>query len=230
MATMGGDATEAAPYGSPIDDQHIWTHIIADQLEVRTGAGRGAFRWDGEAWVGPDAWRVRLRSEGERSAGGNVEDGQAEALFSKPIAAFWDLQLGARYDLDSGPGRGWLAAGVEGLAPGYFNVAATAYAGGQGRTAAKLKVSYDQRLTNRLILQPEAELNLYGRDDRARRIGSGLSDIDTGLRLRYELSRKFAPYLGVSWAGKFGRTADFARTDQERTDDVRLAVGVRTWF
>lgn len=230
MAQMGGDTTEAAPYGSPIDDQHIWTHIIADQLEARTGAGQGALRWDGEAWMGPDAWRLRLRSEGERSAGGRVEDGQSEALYSKPIAPYWDLQVGARYDLDSGPGRGWLAAGVEGLAPGYFNLAATAYTGEQGRTAAKLKVSYDQRLTNRLIVQPEAEMNLYGRDDSARRIGSGLSDIDAGLRLRYELSRKFAPYLGVSWAGKFGRTADFSRANGERADDVRLAVGVRAWF
>jgi copper resistance protein B len=230
MAHGGGPASEAAPFGAPVPDQHVWAHVILDQLEARIGPGQGSLRWDGEAWAGPDEWRVRLRSEGERAADGKVEDGQTEILYSKPIATFWDVQLGGRYDLDSGPGRGWVAAGIEGLAPGFFNVAATAYAGGQGRTAAKLKVSYDQLLTNRLILQPEAEVNLYGRSDPARRIGSGVSDLDAGLRLRYEISRKFAPYVGVTWAKKFGTTADLARRAGESTDDVRLAVGLRTWF
>ena len=230
MVHDGGPATEAAPFGSPVPDEHIWAHVILDQFEARLGAGQGSLRWDGEAWAGPDEWRVRLRSEGERTANGKVEDGQTELLYSKPIVTFWDVQLGGRYDLDSGSGRGWVAAGIEGLAPGFFNVAATAYAGGQGRTAAKLKVSYDQLLTNRLILQPEAEVNLYGRNDPARRIGSGVSDLDAGLRLRYEIARKFAPYVGVSWARKFGSTADMARKASEASDDVRLAVGLRTWF
>jgi copper resistance protein B len=231
MAHGAGPATEAAPFGAPVPDQHIWSHVILDQLEARVGPGQGGLRWDGEAWAGPDEWRMRLRAEGERAANGRVEDGQTELLYSRPVATYWDVLVGGRYDLDAGPGRGWAAAGIEGLAPGFFEVAVTAYAGGQGRTAAKLKVSYDKLLlTNRLILQPQAEVNLYGRSDPARRIGSGVSDLDAGLRLRYEISRKFAPYVGVSWARKFGSTAHFARAAGESADDVRLAVGVRSWF
>jgi copper resistance protein B len=224
----GGQASEAAPFGPPVEDRRVWAHLLVDQFEARIGDS-ASLRWDAEAWSGSDAWRVRLRSEGVRAAGGRIEDGQDELLLSKPITTFWDAQLGARYDLDSRPERTWAAIGVEGLAPGFFDVAASAYFGEKG-AAAKLKVSYDQLLTNRLILQPEAEMNLYSGDDRSRRIGAGISDLDAGLRLRYEITRKFAPYIGVAWEKKFGQTAAMLRADHERTDAVRFAVGVRAWY
>ena len=226
--TAGADPNNPAPFGRPVDDQHIWVHGMFDQFEARIQNGDTGFRWDGETWAGPDEWRVWLKSEGELTRG-TVSDGQTEAYFSKPISTYFDVQVGGRYDLDSGPGRGWGAIGIEGLAPGFFKVAATAYAGDHG-VAGKVKASYDQLLTNRLILQPEAEVNLYSQDDPARNVGSGFSDLDAGLRLRYEITRKFAPYVGVTWEQKFGRTADLTRAAGERASDVRFTAGIRSWF
>ena len=228
--TPGADPNVAAPFGPPVMDRQVFSHLLLDQFEGRVGNGEASFRWDGEAWIGTDTDRLWLKSEGTVGPGGKVEDGRQELLYARPITSFFDLQAGVRYDLDAGPGRAWAALGVEGLAPYQFHVSATAYASDQGRYAARLTGSYEQLLTQRLILQPRIEANLYAKDDRARRIGSGLSDIDTGLRLRYEITRKFAPYVGVTWERKFGRTADFARANGERASDWRLAVGVRSWF
>jgi copper resistance protein B len=163
-------------------------------------------------------------------SGGQVEDSQQELFYSRPISTYFDAKLGARYDLDSLPGRGWGAVGVEGLAPLFFRVAATGYVSGDGHLSAKLEGSYDLLITQRLILQPQIEMNFYSMDDPARRVGSGLSDIDAGLRLRYEITRKFAPYVGVTYDGKFGSTAAFAAGAGEPLNQVRFAVGLRAWF
>jgi copper resistance protein B len=219
----------AAPFGvAPVDDEHVFYHAVLDEFEGRFGRD-GSFRWEGEAWAGTDMNRIYLRSEGEVTDG-KVEDGQQELLYARPISTYFNLQAGVRYDLDSAPGRGWAAFGVEGLAPLFFHVAATGYASDEGHFAAKLEGSYDLLLTQTLILQPQAEMNFYSKDDPARRIGSGLSDIDLGLRLRYEFSRKFAPYIGVTYENKFGGTADFARAAGEHPSDLRLTVGVRAWL
>ena len=227
--TAGADPNSKQPFGSPVDDQKLGSHLIVDQLEARIGNGDTSLRWEAQAWTGTDAWKLWLKSEGERTGSGELQDGQTEAFISKPITPFWDLQVGGRYDLDSRVGRGWGAIGVQGLAPGYLDVEATAYFGQRG-AAAKLTVSNDILLTNRLILQPEAELNAYSSDDKARLIASGISDLDAGLRLRYEISRKFAPYLGVAWEKKFGRTAYLVRAAGDSAADVRLALGLRAWF
>jgi copper resistance protein B len=220
--------TDAAPFGAPVDDQRIFYHVLFNQLEGRFG-DTSAFRWSGEAWAGTDEHRLWLRSEGMLS-GGQVPDSQQELFYSRPISTYFDAKLGARYDLDSLPGRGWGAVGVEGLAPLFFRVAATGYVSGDGHLAAKLEGSYDLLITQRLILQPQIEMNFYSMDDPARRVGSGLSDIDAGLRLRYEITRKFAPYLGVTYDGKFGSTAAFAAGAGEPLNQVRFAVGLRAWF
>ena len=135
-----------------------------------------------------------------------------------------------RIDIDSRPTRNWAAFGIQGLAPYFFDLELTGFVSGEGHLAAKLEASYDLLLTQRLILQPQIELNLYNKADPARLVGAGFSDIDTGLRLRYELSRKFAPYLGVVYQGKFGQSAIFARQAGESTGDFRFAFGVRVWF
>ena len=135
-----------------------------------------------------------------------------------------------RTDRDSGAGRTWAALGLQGLAPLFVNYEATAYLGDRGHAAARLALSYDLLLTQRLILEPEAELNVYGKADPGRRIGAGLADIDAGLRLRYEIERKFAPYIGVAYAGKVGETARMARSAGESTGAVRVVFGVRSWF
>jgi len=221
-------STDAAPFGVPVDDQRIFYHLLFNQLEGRFG-DTSAFRWSGEGWAGTDEHRLWLRSEGMLS-GGQVQDSQQELFYSGPISTYFDAKLGARYDLDSLPGRGWGAVGVEGLAPQFFRVAATGYVSGDGHLAAKLEGSYDLLITQRLILQPQIEMNFYSMDDPARRVGSGLSDINAGLRLRYEITRKFAPYLGVTYDGKFGSTAAFAAGAGEPLNQVRFAVGLRAWF
>ena len=225
-----GPPSPTAPYGAPVDDERVFVHAVLDQTESRVDASGASLRWMGEAWLGTDENRLWLKSEGQLRAHGQVEDGQQEALYDRPVSPFFDVQAGARYDLDSGPGRAWAAVGIQGLAPYRIHVAATAYAGGQGRTAARLEASSDLLLTQKLILSPQIELNLYGRDDPARRIGSGLADLDAGLRLRYAITRKFAPYLGLSEQAAFGETARLIRAAGERTQALRLAVGVRAWF
>ncbi len=232
-AAGGARAQEsaAAPFGSPVDDQRIYVHGVLDQLEGRLGGGGdNGFRWEGEGWVGTDFNRLWIKSEGQVNGAGAVSEGQQEIFYDRPVTPYFDLQAGARYDADSHPGRAWAAFGIEGLAPWFIMLSATGYVGDAGRYAAKLMASYDQLITNRLVLQPEAEINLYAKGDPARQIGAGLSDLDAGLRLRYEISRKFAPYLGVTWEQKFAGTARLVRATGERSSDVRFTAGLRTWF
>jgi copper resistance protein B len=219
----------AAPFGvPPVADQHVYYHALFDELEGRFGNDQ-SFRWEGEAWLGTDLNRVWFKSEGTLT-NGILDDGQQQLFFSRAVSTFFDAQVGARYDLDSGPGRGWVALGFEGLAPLFFHVATTGYVSGDGHLAARLEGSYDLLLTQRLVLQPQLEMNFYSQDDPMREIGAGLSDIDAGLRLRYEITRKIAPYIGVSYEGKFGGTADFARAAGAPTSEVRFLVGLRTWL
>jgi copper resistance protein B len=225
--TMDGPSA-AAPFGAPVDDNHVFYHLLFDQLEGRFGRD-STFRWEGEGWAGTDMNRVVLKTEGNVSKG-VMEDGDQEILYSRPISTYFNLLGGMRYDLDSGPGRGWAAFGIEGLAPQFFHVSATGYVRDQGHFAAKLEGSYDILLTQTLILQPQIELNLYSKRDPARAIGTGLADLDTGLRLRYEISRKFAPYIAVTYESKFGDTANFARSAGEQASALRFSVGLRTWF
>ncbi len=229
MGAMGPPSA-SAPYGAPVGDETVYVHGLLDQLEIRTGEGGGALRWDGEAWLGTDEDRLWLKAEGERGRGGRVSDGRVEALYDRPITPYYDAQIGLRYDLDSRPGRAWAALGVEGLAPYFLNVEAAAYVSNDGRVAARAKVSYDQLLSQKLVLSPEIEANAYSTDDLKRRVGSGFSSLDTGLRLRYEITRKFAPYVGVAYEGAFGRTADLLRGAGERPGAVRVAIGARGWF
>ena len=223
-----GAASEAAPFGAPVDDQHVWFHAILDQFEGRL-SDNSSLRWDGEAWTGTDTNRLWLKSEGELQ-NGKVSDGQHELLYDRPISTYFDVQAGLRYDLDDRKSRGWAAFGIEGLAPYFFHMSATAYASDRGYLAAKFTGSYDLLITQRLILQPEFELNLYSKADPGRLTGAGFSDLDTGLRLRYEISRKFAPYLGVAYEKKFGRTGTLTGAAGENTDAFRFVVGLRSWL
>jgi copper resistance protein B len=212
-------------------DSQMFKHVLLDQFEERTNGPDNELRWDGEAWAGTDMNRLWLKSEGFANTGG-VTDGDHEALYDRPIPRmkYFDAQVGVRADLDSGPGRAWAAIGIEGLAPYYFEFAPTLYIRNDGHVAGRITGSYDMLLTQRWIVQPEAELNLYSKDDPARGIGSGFSELDTGVRLRYEISRKFAPYIGFAYNGKYGNTAGYARRAGETTSDPRFEFGVRLWY
>ena len=214
----------------PVMDQPILAHVIFSQLEGRTSGTNNEFRWEGQGWVGTDLDKLWIKSEGTLRGNGTLDDGQHQFLYDRAITTFFDLQGGLRSDIDSHPTRNWAAFGIQGLAPYFFDLEVTSYVSAQGHLAAKLEASYDLLLTQRLILQPQIEVNVYSKVDRARLVGPGFSDIDTGLRLRYEFSRKFAPYLGVVYEGKFGQTANFARHAGEGTGDVRFVFGVRLWL
>jgi copper resistance protein B len=213
----------------PVMDRPILAHVIFNQLEGRWNGSNTEFRWDGQGWVGTDYDKLRIKSEGTLSNGA-LEDGQDQFLYSRAITTYFDLQGGLRSDLDSRPTRNWAALGIQGLAPYFFDLEITGFVSGEGHLAAKLEASYDLLLTQRLILQPQLEVNLYSKADPARLVGAGFSDIDTGLRLRYELSRKFAPYIGVVYEGKFGQTASYAKRAGESTGDFRFVFGVRIWL
>ena len=151
-------------------------------------------------------------------------------LWDRVIARWWDVQAGVRHDFSDGPSRTWAAFGVQGLAPYWFEVEATVYVGDDGRSAARLVGEYELLLTQRWVLQPKIELNLYGKEDAANRIGAGLAKADVGLRLRYEIRREFAPYVGIVWTRHFGETADLAREADEKVSGAQFVAGLRIWF
>ncbi len=212
-----------------MDDTARTSKVLFDQLEWRNTAEGGAAVWDAEGWYGGDYNKAWLRSEGER-VGGTTQNARADLLWDHTFARWWSVQAGGRQDFGRGPSRTWAAVGVQGLAPYWFGTEATFYVGGQGRTAVRLKTEYELLFTQRLILQPEAEANLYGKADRARQLGSGLSDLEVGLRLRYEVRREFAPYVGVVWSRQFGGTADRVRESGGDPSDVQFVAGLRAWF
>jgi copper resistance protein B len=223
------EPSPAMQLGPPVMDQAIFAHAIFNQLEGRWNGSNPEFRWDGQGWIGTYYDKLWIKSEGTLSKGA-VDDGQQQFLYSRAVTTYFDLQGGLRSDIDSRPARNWAAFGIQGLAPYFFDLEVTGFVSSEGHLAAKLEASYDLLLTQRLILQPQIELNLYSKADPARLVGAGFSDIDTGLRLRYELDRKFAPYIGIVYQGKFGQTANFGRQAGESTGDFRFAFGVRVWF
>ncbi|MEO5827804.1 MAG: copper resistance protein B, partial [Luteimonas sp.] len=161
---------------------------------------------------------------------GKLHGAELQVLYGRSVARWWDVVAGIRHDFKPGASQDFAALGVVGLAPYKFEVQATGYIGQGGQTAARFEAEYETLLTNRLILQPLVEVNLYGKNDARRGIGSGLSTVEAGLRLRYEFTRKFAPYIGVVRERAFGRTADFRRLNGEDIDDTRVVAGLRLWF
>jgi len=224
-------ADQAQPHTMPkMLDQSIFAHLLFDQLEGRFGFNQGnTFRWEAQGWLGTDENRIWLLSEG-RYSDNQLDDGIQQLFYGRAITTYFDALVGVRYDLDSLPGRGWGAVGIQGLAPQFFKVSAIGYVSGEGHLAARLEASYDLLITQRLILQPQIELNFYTKDDPARRIGAGLSELDVGLRLRYEITRQFAPYVGITYLGQYGATANYVSAAGGSTQQVRFTAGVRTWF
>lgn len=226
------DADRAAVYNAPgghqVHDSGVNAMLLINQLEWQGGDGN-AQSWDIKGWVGGDIDRLWLRSEGERSAG-RTESAEAQALWGRAISPWWDLVGGVRQDFKPGASQTWAAFGLQGMALYNFEAEATLFVGESGHTAARLEGDYDILLTNRLILQPTAELNFYAQNDPQRGVGSGLAESDLGLRLRYEVRREFAPYVGLSWNRTYGQTAQYARDEGEDVNQLHWVVGVRLWF
>jgi len=210
-------------------DDPVLAKVMIDQLEVRATDGPDPWVLDAQMWIGQDLNKLWLKTEVEQ-LDGQTEEAEVQALYSRAIASYWDLQVGWRHDIRPKPNRDWLAIGFEGLAPYWFEIDAAAFVGESGQLAARLEAEYEWMFTQRWVLSPEMEVNLHTKNDQQTGTGSGLSDLELGLRLRYEIRREFAPYIGVNWTKKFGNTADFARDEGEDSSDVQIVAGVRVWF
>lgn len=222
----------------PVEDSATRSYLLIDQLEHTTSRYSGgnkqddALRFNTAGWIGGDYQRVWLYTEGTKPYGEKLEDADVQLLYGRLVAPFWDLQAGVRYfkPISDGPGRTYAVFGVQGLAPYRFEVQAAAFLSERGDVSARAELEYELLLTERWILQPRFATNIALQEVEAQGIGRGVNDIEFGLRLRYEIRREIAPYLGVSWGKLYGGTADLAR---DRGGDVQarsLVAGVRAWF
>ena len=215
--------------GHQVHDRAINWAVIVDQLEYQNFESSGAVNWNATAWVGGDVDRLWLRSEGER-AQGKTHKAELQALWGHAISPWWELVGGVRQDFKPASGQSWAAFGIQGTPLYGLELEATAYAGERQQTALRLEAGYAMLLTNRWILEPTVEVNLFARNDAGREQGSGLAESEVGLRLRYEISRGFAPYVGVSFNRLHGNRANQAREDGEDIGQTRLVAGVRLRF
>lgn len=222
LATMGNANAAAA-------DDPLLAMVRIDKLEKNVSDGDNTISWSAQAWLGHDLYKVWLTTEGERSDG-ETEEAEVELLYSRAFAPYWDWKLGVKKDFRPSPSREWALVGVQGLAPYYFEIDAAFYVGNGGNTAFKFEAEYELPITQKLILSPEVEISVYGQNDQATGTGSGLSEIETGLRLRYEIVREFAPYIGVNWSKKYGNTADYAEQEGKSSSERQVVVGFRAWF
>ncbi len=204
--------------------------VMFNLAEYQVRDGKDGYRWDGQAWFGGDINRLWVKTEGEGAFREGLESAEIQALYSRAVGPYFNLQAGVRHDFQPTPSRTYATVGFEGLAPYQFEVEGAAFISQKGDILGRLEGYYDQRVTQRLILQPRIELNLAAQDVPENRIGAGLTDAELGLRLRYEIRREFAPYIGVSYQAKTGRTADFARADGKGPTSTSFVAGIHFWF
>ncbi|QYU70448.1 50S ribosomal protein L35 [Leptolyngbya sp. 15MV] len=203
--------------------------VMLERLEARLSGGHDSYLWDAQGWYGGDIDRFVLKSEGKGEFGGRIADADIQALWSRAIGPFFDLQAGVKLALEPAT-RTHLALGVQGLAPYMWHVDGAIYLSDRGDLTAKAKAEYDQKITQSLILQPRVELELAAQEIPERGVGAGLVKGEAGLRLRYEIAREFAPYVGIEYEAKLGETADLARALGDDPDGIALVLGVRAWF
>ncbi|WP_313272045.1 copper resistance protein B [Stenotrophomonas sp.] len=204
--------------------------VVFDHLEAWDNAHGSGQAWGIDSWFGNDINRLWIRSEGERSDNA-LGDWSVDALYGHSISPWWDVVAGARHDNSrESPDLTRAAFGLQGMSPYKFEVSAMAYIGGPRKAELAFEVEYDVLLTNRLILQPVVEASIVADDDPRRGVGKGLSSVEAGLRLRYEFTRKFAPYVGFVHERAFGDTADLHRDAGEGVSESRWVAGVRFWF
>ncbi|BAS67366.1 copper resistance protein B [Bathymodiolus septemdierum thioautotrophic gill symbiont] len=211
-----------------MEDDPVLTKVMGE-VELRSTEGANPRAWNIDAWVGQDLNKLWIKTEGER-VDGKTESAELQLLYSKALAPFWDVQFGVKKDFQPKPSRNWGVIAAKGLAPYLFEVDASLFIGESGRSAVRLDAEYEYMFSQKLILSPEIEINAFAKDDELTGTGKGLSSIEAGLRLRYEVRREFAPYIGINWEKKYGNTANFSLNEGEKTEDTQLVVGVRFWF
>lgn len=212
-----------------MEDDPIITKVMIDQLETRVTDGDNPLVFEGQAWIGKDLNKFVIKADLEQ-VNGSTEELELQALYSKAVAVYWDFQIGIRQDIKPTPKRNWLAIGFQGLAPYWFEVDTTLFIGESNQVGLRLSAEYEWMFTQRWVLSPEIEVNFHSKDDIETGVGSGLSDSQIGLRLRYEIKREFAPYIGINWNKKYGNTATLAKNGGGIVDDTQFVVGIRAWF
>ena len=213
---------------SPVMDTQPFTFLLLDRFEYRAQKGNNAVTWDAQAWFGGDYNKLWIKSEGEY-AGGRTESADAQVLYARRIAPLWHVQAGLREEARPKPSQTYGVLALQGIAPLWFNVEASAFFRSGGMSGS-LEAEYDQYVTQRLVLQPRVETNFSGYSDPARGVGSGFNDVSFGLRLRYEIKREIAPYIGVTWTRRLGNTADLARAAGEDVGQFAIVAGIRLWY
>ena len=219
----------------PVEDKPIIGYVLVDQLEYQVNQGADTLRWEIEGWLGGDYNKLWVKTEGDQGLSGDT-GGEAEGqlLYSRLISPFFYFQVGGRYQRVSSNGsdhsRGFGVIGVEGLAPYWFSIEPALFISQDGDVSARLEAEYDLLLTQRLIAQPRLEVNVAAQEVKKFGVGKGFNDVELGLRLRYEIRRQFAPYIGVSWTRLLGDTADLARQEGGQVDALAFVVGVRLWY
>ena len=212
----------------PVMDTEPFTFLLLDRFEYRAKSGKDAWAWDAQGWWGGDYNKFWFKSEGESESGSAVEHADVQALYARRISPYWHLQAGVRQDARPKPSRNQAVLAIQGLAPYWFDVEGSLFFG--NGVSGRLDAEYDQLLTQRLILQPRVETNFSGSADPERNLGSGIHDLALGLRLRYEIRRELAPYVGIEWTRKLGATADLARVAGSDVSETALVLGVRVWY
>ncbi|UDF04066.1 copper resistance protein B [Asticcacaulis sp. AND118] len=207
-----------------------YSQVMIDTAEAQFRDGSDGYALEGEGWFGGDIHRLTLKASLEGVRGEGLEAAEVQALYSRAIGPYFNLQAGVRHDVRPRPSKTYATVGFEGLAPYWFEVEGAAFLSEDGDLSARLEGYYDQRITQKLILQPRAEVNFSAEDLPLEHMGAGLVSSEIGLRLRYEIKREFAPYIGVTWEQKYGDTADYARAAGEHTSSTSFVVGIRAWF
>ena len=223
------------PASAQLEDRRVRSLVQFDLFEYQADEQANALRWDAFAWVGRDYDRLWLKSEGQQSVeGASAGITEVQALYARLVAPFWYLQTGWRFEALNGPGddrsRSLGVLGVQGLAPYRFDSEAALFVSEDADVSARLTTTYDLLLTQQLVLQPRLDTNLAATSARRFGVGKGFNDLELGLRLRYEVRREFAPYVGVSWRRAFGDTADLAEEEGDEIERVSVVAGLRFWF
>lgn len=233
-AAHAADSHDLAAMRAHVQKHHggmTFSYVEGERLEYRSNEGDPVFLWDLQGWYGGDRNKLWLKTEGEFDFDADeFEEAEVQALWSRAVTAFFDVQAGVRHDFAPGDDRTFAVLGLEGLTPYLFEIDAAAFISDDGDLSARIEAEYEFLLTQRLIFQPRTELNFEAQDTPARDLGAGLSGVELGARLRYEFRREFAPYIGISWARALGDTADFVRADGEDPGGVSFVAGLRFWF
>lgn len=214
---------------SPVMDQERFSLLLLDRLEYRTQKGVDGVYWDAQGWYGGDINKLWLKSEGQKIIGGRTEEADLQVLYARRIAPFWHVQGGLRSEMQPGPTKNYGVLTLQGIAPYWFAMETSAFIRG-GSITGRIEAEYDQLLTQRLILQPRINSSFSTTADRARGVGRGINDVELSLRLRYEIKREIAPYIGITWSRKFGETSDITRGRGENVTSTAVVIGLRVWY